>query len=43
MKLKDLIKDLRPLNIKGDVDREITGVNIDSRRIENGQLFVAMK
>ena len=43
MKLKELIKDIKPLEIKGSDDVEITGVNIDSRRIGKGHLFVAMK
>ena len=30
------------LNVLGDADIEITGVNIDSRRIEAGHLFVAV-
>ena len=34
---------IRPLDIIGDAEADITGVNIDSRRIENGHLFVAMK
>ena len=43
MKIKELMKNIKPLEIVGDVDVDITGVNIDSRRIENGHLFVAMK
>ncbi len=43
MVLKELIKNIRTLNIAGSTEKEITGVNIDSRRIETGHLFVAMK
>ena len=43
MKLKELLKDIRPLQMIGDDDVTITGVNIDSRRIAPGHLFVAMK
>lgn len=43
MKLKELLASIRPLDIIGDAEADITGVNIDSRRIENGHLFVAMK
>lgn len=43
MKLKELLANIRPLDIIGDAEADITGVNIDSRRIENGHLFVAMK
>ena len=42
MKLNELLKNVEILNTQGDVDVEITGVNIDSRRIEAGHLFVAI-
>ena len=42
MRLNELLKNVETLNITGDVDVEITGVNIDSRRIEKGHLFVAI-
>ena len=42
MKLKELLKNINPLHIIGDIEVEITGVNIDSRRIESGHLFVAI-
>ncbi len=43
MKLSELLKNVKPLSIKGDAEVEITGVNIDSRRIASGHLFVAIK
>ncbi len=43
MKLQELLKNIKPLAIVGNTDVDITGVNIDSRRIEDGHLFVAMK
>ncbi|MCD8288376.1 MAG: UDP-N-acetylmuramoyl-L-alanyl-D-glutamate--2,6-diaminopimelate ligase [Prevotella sp.] len=43
MKLSDLIKDIPAVRITGNSDVEITGVNIDSRRIDEGHLFVAVK
>jgi UDP-N-acetylmuramoyl-L-alanyl-D-glutamate--2,6-diaminopimelate ligase len=43
MKLQELLKAINPLAIIGDADADITGVNIDSRKIDNGHLFVAMK
>ena len=43
MILKELIKNIRPTEIVGSTDVEITGVNIDSRRIEKGHIFVAMR
>ena len=42
MRLNELLKNVDTLNIAGDVEVEITGVNIDSRRIEKGHLFVAI-
>ena len=42
MKLSELLKHVNVLNLIGDAEVEITGVNIDSRRIENGHLFVAI-
>lgn len=43
MKLSKLLTNVKPIACKGDVDIEIKGVNIDSRKIENGHLFIAMK
>ena len=43
MKLNELLKNIKPLDIAGNAEVEITGVNIDSRRIQQGHLFVAMK
>lgn len=43
MKLNELLKTIRPLAIEGNAGVEITGVDIDSRRVEPGHLFVAIK
>ena len=43
MKLSELLKHVKPIAVVGDSEVVITGVNIDSRRIENGHLFVAIK
>lgn len=43
MVLKELIKNICPVKITGNTDLDIKGVNIDSRRIEAGHLFVAIK
>ncbi len=43
MKLSELTKGIAVVETTGSADIEITGVNIDSRRIEPGHLFVAMK
>ena len=42
MKLSELLKNVEVLNSIGDTDVDITSVNIDSRRIEKGHLFVAI-
>ncbi len=43
MKLQELLKNIKPTTIEGNTNVEITGVNIDSRKIKDGHLFVAMK
>lgn len=43
MELEKLLKNVKPTNIAGDTTIDITGVNIDSRRIQQGHIFVAMK
>lgn len=43
MELRKLIKNIKPVAIKGDDGVDVTGVNINSRLIEKGHLFVAMK
>lgn len=43
MKLSKLLTNVKPIACKGDVDIEIKGVNIDSRKIEKGHLFIATK
>ncbi len=43
MKLTELLKYVKPITIVGNAEVDITGVNIDSRKIEKGHLFVAIK
>ena len=44
MKLSELLKGINPVSIvNGDTAMEITGVSIDSRKVEPGHLFVAIK
>lgn len=43
MKLQDLLKNIKPVEVVGSTDQEVTGINIDSRKIENGHVFVAMR
>ena len=43
MKLSELLKNVKPIAIIGDADVEVTGIKIDSRQIQPGYLFVAIK
>lgn len=43
MKLIELLKYVKPIAVVGNAEADITGVNIDSRKIEHGHLFVAIK
>lgn len=43
MKLEQVIKNIQVINQIGCADRELTGINSDSRLIESGHLFVAVK
>jgi UDP-N-acetylmuramoyl-L-alanyl-D-glutamate--2,6-diaminopimelate ligase len=43
MKLKELIQHIEVTEVVGDADREITGINIDSRLVKAGHAFVAMR
>ena len=43
MKLSEILKNIKPLRVEGNLDTEISGINIDSRKIAGGHLFVAMK
>lgn len=43
MVLEELIKGLKTISVCGQTDIEITGVNIDSRRIKEGHLFIAQR
>ena len=43
MNLREILKNVRPLAIVGNADKDIAGVKIDSRQVKPGYLFVAMK
>lgn len=43
MKLEIILKNIKTCSIAGNQELEITGINIDSRLIEKGHLFVAVK
>ncbi|MGP1590668.1 MAG: UDP-N-acetylmuramoyl-L-alanyl-D-glutamate--2,6-diaminopimelate ligase [Prevotella sp.] len=43
MIISKLISGIKPIEIIGDANKEIVGVNIDSRKIEANHLFIAVK
>src|SRR6266404_2344512 len=43
MNLAEIVKTVRPLAVEGTLDREITGITCDSRRVMPGNLFVAVR
>ncbi|MBR6197281.1 MAG: UDP-N-acetylmuramoyl-L-alanyl-D-glutamate--2,6-diaminopimelate ligase [Bacteroidaceae bacterium] len=43
MKLKELVAKLNVLEVAGNLDVDVNGVNIDSRLIGEGHLFIAVK
>src|SRR5512147_672428 len=43
MTIKELIVNLHVKNISGDVNQEVSSVHFDSRRVEEGAVFVAVK
>ncbi len=43
MRLEEIIKGINIIESKGDLSREIAGLHIDSRKVEPGHLFVAVK
>ena len=43
MRLEDILKNINVIETQGDIAQEISGIHIDSRKIEPGHLFVAVK
>jgi UDP-N-acetylmuramoyl-L-alanyl-D-glutamate--2,6-diaminopimelate ligase len=43
MKLEQIVREVHPLKVEGPLDREITGITCDSRRVLPGNLFVAVR
>ena len=43
MKLENLVSELNVLDVRGDMERDIRGIQIDSRQIDKGHLFVAVR
>ena len=42
MKLTEILQTVHPLAVEGSLDRDITGISYDSRRVKPGNLFFAM-
>ena len=43
MNLAEIVKTVKPLAVEGTLDKEITGITCDSRRVMPGNLFVAVR
>lgn len=43
MKLSEIISSIKPVQTTGSLDVDITGINIDSRKVKEGNMFVAMR
>ena len=43
MKVEDIIKAVKTCSVRGDVQKEVTGIEIDSRLVKEGDMFVAVK
>ena len=43
MKLKDIIRNIDPVEVLGSLDTEITAITCDSREVTPGSLFIAVK
>jgi len=42
MQLKQLVNELAPIRVEGPLDRDVTGIAYDSRRVTPGMVFVAI-
>ena len=43
MKLEEILNGIHVAEIKGNITKEISGLEIDSRKIESGHMFVAVR
>ncbi|MEJ2685435.1 MAG: UDP-N-acetylmuramoyl-L-alanyl-D-glutamate--2,6-diaminopimelate ligase, partial [Candidatus Sulfobium sp.] len=43
MRLKEILKEVRTISIRGDAGTEISGISYDSRKVAEGHLFVAIR
>lgn len=43
MRLEEIINGINTIEVLGNINKEISGIHIDSRKVESGHLFVAVK
>jgi len=43
MILKEIMKDIKTIQVSGDVETEVTGISYDSRKVKPGHLFIAIR
>jgi UDP-N-acetylmuramoyl-L-alanyl-D-glutamate--2,6-diaminopimelate ligase len=43
MQLKELISNIKPIDVRGNLDIEITNITSDSRTVQSGSLFIAVE
>ena len=43
MKLSELLSGIMPVETVGSIEVNVTGINIDSRRVTSGNMFIAMR
>lgn len=43
MQLREVLKHITPYEVNGNLDVEVSGINMDSRLVKEGDLFVAVK
>lgn len=43
MNVRQLVQKLKPIEAEGDLDRELSGIAYDSRKVRPGELFVALR
>ena len=41
--IRDLISVIKTLKVTGDIDQSVTDIQLDSRKVTPGTLFVAMR
>lgn len=41
--LQNILKEIRPVSVQGNTAREVAGIAIDSRKVTNGGMFIAIR